>query len=250
MGIFDIFHRKSKKEDLPALDLSLLKTEVHSHFIPAIDDGVKTKEEAVELIKALVDFGYSKVITTPHVISDSYRNTPAIIYKGLEEVKTALSTAGVKIEMDAAAEYYLDADLHAKVKEGKLLTFGEKYVLFEVSYLFPPESLSDTIFSMQLAGYIPVLAHPERYNFWHGNFKHFETLVSKGVLLQLNINSVTGYYSPAVKRMADDLIERGMISFLGSDCHHKGHIDLMQDAVHKKSLHRLVESGDLLNHTL
>ncbi len=191
------------------------------------------------------------MITTPHILSDGSPNTPEIILGGLEKVRVALKTEGIPIEIEAAAEYYLDFDFERKLKEQKLLTFGKNYLIFEVSYVNAPDNLDSIIFQIQTSGYKPVLAHPERYPFWSRNFEKYEQLKEKGVLLQLNMNSVTGYYSKETRNTAEQLIEKNMVDFLGSDCHHSGHTSLIKtSAVYHKSLHKLIESGRLLNSTL
>ncbi len=248
MGLFDFF-KKNTKLEIP-VDLSILGSDIHSHFIPGIDDGAKTIEESVVLITEMYNMGYKKVITSPHIISDMFRNTPEIILGGLEKVRAALKQANIPIEVEAAAEYYLDFDFERKLNEEKLLTFGNNYLLFEISYLNAPDNLNHLIFKMQTLGYKPVMAHPERYNFWHNDFNIYETLVEKGVLLQMNVNSLTGYYSPSTKEIAKQMIDKNMISFLGTDCHHTGHIELIKKVVYEKYLQKLIDSGKLLNNTL
>ena len=248
MGLFNLF-KKSTRLKIP-VDLSVLGCDMHSHFIPGIDDGAKTIEDSVQLITEMHQQGYKKIITSPHIMSDFYRNTPEIILGGLELVRAALKKAAVPIHVEAAAEYYLDYDLERKLDEGTLLTFGDNYVLFEVSFLNAPENLFHVIFKMQTLGYKPVLAHPERYNFWHTDFSKYENLIEKGVKLQLNINSLTGYYSVATKKIAEQMIDKNMISFLGTDCHHMGHINLLKNVVYEEYLEKLIASGTLLNKTL
>jgi protein-tyrosine phosphatase len=245
MSIFNIF-KKNKRLQTP-IDLSILGCDVHSHFIPGIDDGAKTIQDSVQMITEMYNMGYKKIVTTPHIMSDYYRNTPEIILAGLEDVKIALQKANIPIQIEAASEYYIDFDFERKVNEEKLLTFGNNYILFEISYLNPPDNLYHIIFKLQLLGYKPVLAHPERYNFWHEDFEKYEAFIDKGVLLQMNINSLTGYYSMATKKIAEQLIDKNMISLLGTDCHHIGHIDLMKQVVYEPYLEKLISSGTLLN---
>ncbi len=234
-----------------AADLSVLKCDVHSHFIPGIDDGAQTMEDSVALIREFYNFGYKKVITTPHILSDGFKNNPENILGGLEKVRVALKNENIPMQIEAAAEYYIDFDFDRKLEKEKLLTFGKNYLLFEVSYLNPPDNLETIIFKLLTNGYKPVLAHPERYNFWHHKFEKYEQLKEKGVLLQLNINSVTGYYGNDTKKVAEQLIEKNMIDFLGSDCHRMDHVNLIKEgAVYEKALHKLIESGKLLNYNL
>ncbi len=250
MSFLSSLFGKSPRTNIPA-DLSVLKCDMHSHFIPGIDDGAETMEDAIALIREFHNLGYKKVITTPHILADGYPNTPEKIMNGLDQVRVALKTAGIPIRMEAAAEYYIDFDFGRKLSQEKLLTFGDNYLLFEVSYINPPDNLEHIIFQLLTSGYKPVLAHPERYNFWHPKFEKYEDLRAKGVFFQLNINSLAGHYSPGTKKIAEQMIEKKMIDFLGSDCHHSGHINLIKTkAVYQKSLHKLLESGRLLNSTL
>jgi tyrosine-protein phosphatase YwqE len=249
MGLFNIFRRRARRLSSP-VDLSILGCDIHSHLVPAVDDGSKSVEDSIEMIQGLNSLGYKKFITTPHVMSDFYRNTPETILGGLEKVKEGLQQTELKVEMEAAAEYYLDGDFEHKLDEGKLLTFGKNYILFEISYMNPPDNLYHIIFKMQTMGYKTVLAHPERYNFWHNDFSKYEAFIDKGVYLQLNINSLTGYYSLPTKMIAQRMIDNDMISFLGTDCHHVGHVNLMKEVVFEPHLEKLVQSGKLLNNTL
>lgn len=249
MSLLNIFKKKKARLETP-VDLSVLGCDIHSHFIPGIDDGAKTIEDSVEMIREMVDLGYKKIITTPHIMGDFYRNTPEIILSGLEKVKEALRKANISIPIEAAAEYYLDYDLERKMDTGQLLTFGNNNVLFEVSYMNAPENLFHTIFRMQTMGYQPILAHPERYNFWHNDFSKYESLIEKGVKLQLNINSLSGYYSVSTQKIAEQLIDKNMISYLGTDCHHMGHINLLKNVVYEKHLEKLINSKELLNKNL
>ncbi len=235
---------------LPPVNYGDLGTDVHSHFIPGIDDGAKTLEDSINLIRGMAEFGYKKVITTPHVMSDFYRNTPEIILSGLEDVRKAVKEAGIDIEVEAAAEYNVDSDLEEKIYANDILSFGDNYVLFELPFSGEPSNLNNCIFAFQTAGYKPILAHVERYNFWHGNWEKIESMLDRGVRLQLNINSLSGYYGPGVKRMGEELVEKGVITLLGSDCHHVGHQNLMRQTATKKHLHKLMEQDNLLNREL
>ena len=174
--------------------------------------------------------GYKKVITTPHVMSDFYRNTPETILGGLEKVKAALVEHNIDIEIEAAAEYYLDADLEEKINNKEVLTFGDNYLLFELPFISEPAITNNVIFQMQTAGYRPILAHPERYSFWHNNWEKYESLFDKGIILQLNINSLTGAYGPEVQKISERLIDADMIGLLGSDCHNLRHISYTEKA--------------------
>ena len=104
-----------KEEDLTPLDFSILKTDIHSHFIPGIDDGAPDLETSMLLIKKMQQLGYQKVITSPHVMSDFYQNSSETILSGLAEVRTELKAKNINMDIDAAAEYYIDYEFEQKI---------------------------------------------------------------------------------------------------------------------------------------
>lgn len=248
MGFFkDLFKKPEPKEPI---DVGRLVNDVHSHFIPGIDDGAQTVEDSLALMQAFQDLGYSKIITTPHVMSDHYRNTADIILTGLDTVRKASQEVGLSIQIEAAAEYYLDSELEGLIERKEVLTFGDNYLLFELPFISEPAILDNTIFNMQTSGYRPVLAHPARYSFWHNQYERYQDLYEKGVILQLNLGSILGAYGPGVKRTAEKLIDDGMVRLVGSDCHNMGHVPMLQEALKEPYLHKLLESGSLLNDQL
>ncbi|NND93384.1 MAG: capsular biosynthesis protein [Flavobacteriales bacterium] len=245
-----IFNRQEKL--LEPADIGQLQVDVHSHLIPGIDDGSTDMEETLTMLRKFHELGYRKVITTPHVMSDFYRNTPTLIQAGLEEVREAIRTEEIDIEIEAAAEYYLDDVFEELLERDEVLTFGSgRYLLFELPFIAEPANLSRAIFNMQLKEYKPVLAHPERYSFWFRDFEKFEELNDKGVILQVNANSLSGYYGPEVKKVADHLLEKGLIRMLGTDCHRMEHLEAFESITCRMpSFHRLLEEGNLLNREL
>jgi tyrosine-protein phosphatase YwqE len=251
MGLFSKWRPTKQDKKIDPVDLSLIGTDMHSHLLPGIDDGATNLEDSIQLILHLKEIGYRKFITTPHIFWDMYRNTPAIIQEKLGILREELVRREIDVEIEAAAEYYCDEHFEKLIEEQNLLTFGKKkYILFEISFAAENVNLSRAIFNMRLAGYSPILAHPERYDFWHRDFSRYESMIDKDVHLQLNINSLTGQYGPDTKRVSERLIEKGMISFLGTDCHHLGHVQLANTARTHPHLLRLIESGNLLNQEL
>ncbi|MFK8044495.1 MAG: tyrosine-protein phosphatase [Crocinitomicaceae bacterium] len=240
-----------KKEPvLDPVDLSILGTDVHSHLIPGIDDGSKNMEETLIMLKGFIDLGYKKVITTPHVMSDFYKNTPETILGGLEKVRDAIAKEKLLIKIDAAAEYYLDFHFEDLIEKKEVLTFGDNCVLFELSFMHEPTRIKEAIFNLQTAGYTPILAHVERYPYYHNQWETLEDFKNRGCLFQLNTNSLSGVYGPGVKKMAEELIDKEMIDLLGSDCHHKGHIEIIESLRTNKHVHKIVAKESLLNKKL
>lgn len=248
MGIFkSLFKSKPKLEPF---DLSLLKTDLHSHLIPGIDDGSKSIEESIAMLKRFQELGYQKVITTPHIMADFYKNNPTIILGGLEKVREAIKKEGLTIEIEAAAEYYLDGHFTDLIAKKEVLTFGDKHVLFELSFSNEPPRVKETIFELITSGYQPILAHVERYPFYFDQWETIEDYQRRGCLLQLNINSLSGQYGPGVKKMAEQLIDKDMIDVIGSDCHHLGHLELLDKVRTNPHLHKIAAKKTLLNKTL
>jgi len=242
LNVFSFFSKKEAKYN----SVSLL-ADIHSHLLPGLDDGVKDFEEALTLIKRLRDVGYRKLVTTPHIMSDTYRNDPATIQGRLKELILFLAENGIDIKIEAAAEYYLDTWLINEVNENKpLLTFGDNYLLFEMNYMTEPYQLKDFIFKITTQGYKPVLAHPERYQFM--TLEKAEDLHHRGVLLQLNILSFIDYYSKPVRQFANQLVDQGWVNFLGSDCHNLRHATLLEEAVKNKYFKKALALPLLNNH--
>tara|TARA_B100001250_G_scaffold334074_1_gene299885 strand:- start:28106 stop:28843 length:738 start_codon:yes stop_codon:yes gene_type:complete len=239
---------KKNDEELEPLDFSFLKTDIHSHFIPGIDDGSPDMRTTVTLIQEMQRLGFSKVITSPHVMSDFYKNSSEVILAGLAAIRAELKAQRINMEIDAVAEYYLDYDFEQKIGKEKFLFFGANYLLVELSFLDAPRNFLDIIFKLQLEGYTVVLAHPERYQYLQ--MKDYQNLVDRGVLLQINLLSLISYYSLQVKDKAEALIKQNMVSFVGTDCHNMHHAGLYKKCQSKRSWHDLYNSGNLLNNTL
>ncbi len=205
------------------LSYSFLAVDLHSHLIPGIDDGAKTIEDSLALIRALHELGYRKLITTPHVMNDLYPNSPETILKGLEALRQAVKREGIEIELDAAAEYLLDETFGDKLEAGQLLTLPGNRVLVEMSFVSPPMELESLLFRLQAKGYQPLLAHPERYLFMKEDFRKYQDLKERGCEFQLNLLSLTGYYGKPIKDNGYRLLKAGLIDFLGTDLHHERH---------------------------
>lgn len=250
MGFLEKLFPK-KEVLLDPISPGLLINDIHSHLIPGIDDGSPNMETTINLLEKFIELGYSKVITTPHIMSDYYKNTPEIINQGLEDVKNEIVKRNLKIAVEAAAEYNLEPEFEKLIANNNILTFGKKqYVLFELSFFDEPPRINDVIWLMREKGYCPVLAHVERYAYWHQNHDKIEEIINRGVKLQLNVGSLTGAYGPEVKKVAEKLIDDKVIDFIGSDCHHFQHLEMIHHACKLPSFHELIQQEQILNNTL
>ncbi len=196
--------------------------DIHSHILPGIDDGAKNSSDSTILLEKMKSFGFSEVIGTPHIIQGIWENTFDSIQNTFEENQEVWNQSGLKIA--AAAEYMIDSEFVTLFTNNKLRTLKDNFVLVEMSYINPPIQLYKILFDLQVAGYQAVLAHPERYVFYHKSLDDYKKLINAGCLLQLNLLSLTGYYGSEVAKVADYLLKNGLYSFSGSDIHHQNHI--------------------------
>ena len=213
--------------------------DIHSHLLPGIDDGATSLEDTEKLIVGLLEIGFKKFITTPHVMGEVWNNSRQQIEEKANNTIVQLEIPKIEAKIKAAAEYMIDAEFHVLFKNEKLLTLKDNHVLVEISYLNPPIQLFDIIFELQVAGYIPVLAHPERYNFYHHSLNEYYKLKQAGCLFQLNMLSTIGYYGEKVAKMADTLLKNGLIDFIGSDVHHARHMEFMNKKIVLKNYNYL-----------
>lgn len=247
--MFSIFSRKSK---LPPIDLSGLHTDMHSHLLPGIDDGSPDVDTSIYLLKGLQDLGLQNFITTPHILWDLYKNTEATIEPSRMEFQQALDAAGNSTRLSAAAEYMIDDYFSGLLQQkAPLRCLKDNFVLVEFSFINLPFDWKQVFFDMQIQGYQPVLAHPERYPFLFQKATVLEEILDMGVLLQVNLNSLTGYYGKAILQQAQILVQKNSISFLGSDLHHERHLTALKTSTSLMPLvSKLLDSGKLLNASL
>lgn len=216
--------------------------DIHSHLLFGIDDGAKTFSNTLELTKSLIEIGFSEFITTPHTLTHVWDNTRDGILKKHEETVKLLRESNVHVPFAAASEYIIDNDFVNLFTTKKLLTLKDNYVLVEMSYLNPPIQLYNILFQLQVAGYKPVLAHPERYVFFHEKFEEYQRLKKAGCTFQLNLLSSVGYYGPKVAMASEKLLSLGMIDFVGSDLHHSKHLDAFSNKTVIKDITPLKEA--------
>lgn len=247
--MFSIFNKKKRAR----LDLSGLVADMHSHLLPGIDDGSPDTETSLQLINGLQELGYRKFITTPHILWDMYKNDATTIdaaYQELQQAAQQQNNADVPIK--AAAEYFLDEHFDELLENNvPLLTLHKNWVLVEFSFVTTPLNFKDKLFNMQMRGYQPVLAHPERYLYFMSDRKWYDELKDAGCFFQLNILSLTGYYGKASLQLAQYLIGKRYINLLGTDCHHFRHLNTLRNAHNiMEPVSSLLDSGQLLNPSL
>lgn len=243
--MFSIFKRKHPV----ANDFSGLNTDMHSHLLPGIDDGATDPGNSVQLIRGLQELGYSKFITTPHIFWDMYQNDPSTIKSAHQHLQAEMNKLGMNTLLHPAAEYYLDDHFDELIElKNPLLTIKDKMVLVEFSFVNAPLNYKNQLFQLQISGYQPILAHPERYLYLGANKKVFDDLKSAGCLFQVNLLSLAGYYGKPTQEMAQYLLKKNYIDLLGTDLHHLRHLEALRSSPHiMPVVQSLLQSGQLLN---
>ncbi|HUC80452.1 MAG TPA: CpsB/CapC family capsule biosynthesis tyrosine phosphatase [Flavisolibacter sp.] len=240
-----------KKKVTQSVDLSWIGVDMHSHLIPGIDDGSPDMATSLELIRGLQTLGYKKLITTPHILWEVYPNTTEIIIDGLAALQQAVQAEGLTIELQAAAEYYIDEHFDELLKKKvPLLPIKGNWVLVEFSMITAPLDLQQVLFEMQIQGYQPIIAHPERYIYLAQRKHFFDELKEAGCLFQLNLLALTGYYGKPVQELADYLLKNNFYSFAGTDMHNARHLAALQKLAGTALYTRLKDAGILKNATL
>lgn len=227
-----------KKKEVPLTEIFTdTFVDIHSHLLPGIDDGAKDIEDSIALIAKMHSYGIKNFITTPHVLGDVYPNSSESIQEKAAIVNEELKKRGyTDVSFRAAAEYMLDEQFVARLEANDILTLSGNYVLVEMSYFNAPYNLMDVLFQIQLKGYKPVLAHPERYHFYHNDFNTYYKLKKAGCVFQLNLLSLTEQYGKGVQKTAQKLLKENLYDFVGTDTHHQNHLRLLPKIGSQKAI--------------
>ena len=215
MGFFSNIFREKK----PRKSFANLLVDVHSHLLPGIDDGAKSMDDSLAMIRMLIDMGYQKLIITPHVMAHRYPNSTQHIQQVFHSLQTEVIKQQLPISLEISAEYYLDKTLFEHINNNDLLPFAGNHILFECSFRNEPLSLFDVVFQLKAAGYQPVIAHFERYVYYHNRIEIAQELKSMGCLIQVNLLSFSGYYGKSIQRQSEELLANNLVDIVGTDCH-------------------------------
>ncbi|WP_026994633.1 tyrosine-protein phosphatase [Flectobacillus major] len=226
-------------------------TDIHSHVLPGIDDGSPDMETSVNLISELSQLGFHNIITTPHIRMEVYPNTPSIIKGKVDEVNAALAQQNINMTIQGSAEYYIDDNFSEILQSENTIPFpGNKYLLAEYPMIAPLMNFEQRVFEMTKRGFTPIIAHPERYRYWHAQPEVFQRLKDLGCLLQLNILSVEGYYGPDIKKCALQLMKNNLYDVIGTDLHHERHLNRIKKLSEMSKEMKLLENYPFLNKKL
>jgi len=194
--------------------------DIHNHILPGIDDGAKTVDESIALIKGFSEFGIGSFVATPHIMHDYYPNNENTILKSLALLNNSLKMNGLDdISIEAAAEHMIDSNFETLLEENKVMPLQKNYLLVEMSYLQASINFDQAIEKIAEKRLFPILAHPERYIFFHNKMKKYKKLKDKGILFQLNLLSLGEFYGKDVQQNALKLLDADLINFMASDVH-------------------------------
>jgi len=221
-------------------------TDLHSHLIPKIDDGMKELDASIDVLRQLQELGFKKIITTPHIMSHRFPNTRDTINKGYELLKSELIREKIDISLETAAEYYYDEHFLELIKKKELMTFGDNYILFELSYTVKPFFLEQTVAKLLEAGYKPILAHPERYTYYSSE-RHYRVLKEMGLHFQINVISTQDFYGKKVRKAVEKIIDLGLVDFIGSDIHSQKYLDTFSKSLKSKIYKKILKKNSIKN---
>ncbi|WP_405415751.1 tyrosine-protein phosphatase [Maribacter sp. Asnod1-A12] len=194
--------------------------DIHNHILPGIDDGAKTVDDSIELIKGFSEFGVTDFICTPHIMENYYPNTPITINSSLSLLKNALKMNNLgHVRIDIAAEHMIDSGFEKILEDNQFMPLAKNYLLIEMSYLQASINFDSATQKIKSSGLFPIFAHPERYAYLHKNLKTYPEYKDEGLLFQMNILSLSEYYGKEVKQTALWLLKNNLIDFIASDIH-------------------------------
>jgi len=245
MSIWQKLFKRNKQKHYNSLDW--VGMDIHNHLLPGIDDGSDSVEKSIELIQGLKSLGIHHAIATPHVMQGVHQNTPDTIIDAYNLLKKEIEKQEIEFELGFSAEYMIDDGLEEFIQKDQLCLLPNNHALIEMSYLQESQSIFTIVHQLLEKGIQPILAHPERYNYYHQDFKVYQMLKNAGCQFQLNLLSITRYYGEAVKVVALSLIKSGMYDYVGTDLHHLKHLNALSHLVQKYDTRELLKNNPIKN---
>ncbi len=244
--MFDFLFKKKEPRKL------WFNTDIHCHIVPGIDDGSPDAATSADLVERMQSWGIERIIASPHVTQDTFENNPQTIAPAIEKLQQELARRGYGIKVTNSAEYRIDELFTKQLEEDVIMPYPGNYILIENSFMQEPWNLDQLIFDLQVKGYRPVMAHPERFSYYYEKRNRYKALHDAGALFQINVLSLSGYYGKAEKQVAEWLIDNNMVDFNGTDLHNHRHADSIEAYLMSKDASRHADKlvGRVLNNTL
>ena len=197
-------------------------TDTHCHILYGVDDGSVSIEESLELLKAMKEAGFDHIIMTPHYIENTnYCSLNKEKLSKLETLRNEVKKQHIDINLYLGNEIYISDHIPDSIKENKAYSLnGSKYLLFELPFHNHILNLMDIVHEMRVAGFVPIIAHPERYDYFQDNYKYVDSLKEEGLLFQCNFSSIIGAYGHRSEKAMKYMLKNGYVDYLGTDLHH------------------------------
>lgn len=238
-----LFHNKKTQRKL------FFQTEMHCHLVPGIDDGQTTPAGGADLVEREAQWGIQRIFCTPHITQDTFENTPKIIADAFSLLQQEVSARNLEVKLDYSAEHRLDAFFLAELEKGSIRPLPNNFLLVENPFVQEAWDLDNRLFDLNVKGYRPVLAHPERYTYYFPHPERYEQIHAAGTLFQVNLLSLAGYYGKEIKRVAEILVEKNLVDFIGTDMHNASHADAIEKYIGSRDYkaHMRKLEGRILN---
>ena len=213
----------------------------HCHLLPGVDDGVQESDETMQILEEWELLGVKEVWLTPHIMED-IPNEPVALRERFESL-TAFYIGNVKLHL--AAEHMMDGPFLKRLEKNDVMTYDDNLnkggkLLVETSYYTPPMNMTDVIERIKERGGVPILAHPERYQYMDKtDYKRWK---QRGVLLQLNVPSLVGAYGPMVQKKAEWLLKENMYDYCGSDTHSTNQVGMFLNSEISKKTVKMIKN--------
>jgi tyrosine-protein phosphatase YwqE len=217
--------------------------DIHNHIIPGLDDGAKTVDESIALINGFADMGVTYFRCTPHIMHNHYDNTSETIKIAHKALLAGMEKNGLSdITLHCAAEHMIDDNFENILEEKQIMPLNKEYLLIEMSYLQPSFNFDLAVNKIAQHKYFPILAHPERYMYYHSKYGKYPSMKSNGILFQLNLLSLSAAsYGSDVQKIAEKLLKDDLIDFVGTDVHNARQLNLLKEIrLSKQMVNRLL----------
>ncbi|MDE6556813.1 MAG: hypothetical protein K2K55_07610, partial [Duncaniella sp.] len=247
MSLLDIFSRKGEKASLP------ITTDIHCHILPGVDDGSPDLSTSLRLLERMEEMGFRRIFASPHITEVTFENTPEILDDALEQLKTAAALQNSSVILERSSENRIDDFFRAQLAAGNIKPLPGNYLIVENSFVQEPWGLDQLLFDLKIEGFRPILAHPERYNYYYSkHLGRYEALHNAGTHFQINLLSLAGVYGKQEKKIAEALIEKGWVRFVGTDIHKPAHVDALEEYLTTRDArqHFKMLEGRLLNDSI
>jgi protein-tyrosine phosphatase len=194
--------------------------DLHSHILPGIDDGAADLSVSLEMARMYIDDGVECIACTPHILPGLYHNTGSQIRKAVERLQVELYDAGLGLRLFPGADNHVIPGFVEGLRSGQLLSIADtRYVLVEPPHHVAPARMEDLFFSLIVAGYVPILTHPERMAWIEAKYETIRRLVQRGVWMQITCGALYGTFGRQPKYWAERMLDEGLVHILATDAH-------------------------------